>query len=41
MTVFNEVHNPHLLSTSVGHVTIETTDGQKKTYKQKSKVRDR
>jgi hypothetical protein len=41
MTVFNEIHNPHLLSTSVGRVTIKTTDDQKKTHKQKSKARDR
>jgi len=32
-TVFNEVHNSHLLSTSVGDVTIKTTDDQKKTRK--------
>jgi len=41
MTVFNEIHNSHLLSTSVGTVTIKTTDDQKKTHKQKSKARDR
>ncbi len=33
MAVFNEVHNSHLLSTSVGHVTIKTTNDQKKTRK--------
>ena len=27
-TVFNEVHNSHLLSTSVGHVTIKTTNDE-------------
>ena len=32
-TVFNEVHNSHLLSTSVGQVTIKTTNDQKKTRK--------
>tara|TARA_R100001039_G_scaffold33780_1_gene27550 strand:+ start:752 stop:877 length:126 start_codon:yes stop_codon:yes gene_type:complete len=41
MTVFNEVHNPHLLNTSIGTVAIQTTNDQKKTHKQKSKVRDR
>ena len=42
MTVFNEVHNYHLLTTAaVGEVTIKTTNDQKKTHKQKSKVRDR
>ena len=41
MTVFNEVHNPHLLNTSIGKVAIKTTHGQKKTHKQKSKARDR
>ena len=40
MTVFNEVHNSHLLSTAVGQVTIRTHD-KKKIYKQKSKERDR
>ena len=33
MTVFNEVHNPHLLNTSVGTVEIKTTHDQKKTRK--------
>jgi len=33
MTVFNEVHNSHLLTTSVGEVTIKTIHGQKKTHK--------
>jgi hypothetical protein len=33
--VFDEVHNSHLLSTSVGQVTIRTND-KKKIYKQKS-----
>ena len=41
MTVFNEVHNSHLLTTAVGEVTIKTTNDQKKTHKQKSKARDR
>ena len=36
MTVFNEVHNSHLLSTSEGDVMIKTTYDQKKTHKQKS-----
>jgi hypothetical protein len=31
MAVFNEVHNSHLLSTSVGQVTVKTTDEEPKT----------
>ena len=40
MTVFNEVHNSHLLTTAVGEVTIKTTDDQKKIHKQKGQKRN-
>ena len=32
-TVFNEIHNSHLVTTAVGEVTIKTTNEQKKTRK--------
>ena len=41
MTVFNEVHNSHLLVTAVGEVTIKTTNDQKKIHKQKGQKRNR
>ena len=41
MTVFNEVHNSHLLTTAaVGEVTIKTTNDQKKIHKQKGQKRN-
>ena len=30
-TLFNEIHNSHLLSTGVGQVTVKTTDEEPKT----------
>ena len=39
-TVFNEVHNSHLITTSVGEVIVRTGHGQKKTHKLKSQKRN-
>ena len=36
MTVFNEIHNSHLVSTSVGEVIVRTTYDKKKTGKKDS-----
>ena len=40
MTLFNEIHNSHLVTTAVGEVTVRTTHDQKKIHKQKGQKRN-